>query len=289
MKYIIKHAGFYILLLVASLSFWQFNFSPLAFYAVFSSSLLIAFFLERYIPFQASWNMNKNDMKHDIVYAGLNILVSPLLKIATLYLITVINSLVPIGNFQQLVRSLPVTMQIIFALLLSGFLPYWYHRISHTKTGFLWKLHSTHHASERLYWLNALRFHPLNAILNIFMSSVLLLLFGFTNEVILFAGFLNNYVSIFNHSNIDFRLGVFNYIFNMNEIHRWHHSRDIKEANNNYSGGALIFWDIVFGTYYNPAKTMGAGDLGLFHESKRTFPYRSILKQLCYPFCRCRR
>lgn len=36
------------------------------------------------------------------------------------------------------------------------------------------------------------------------------------------------------------------------ELHRWHHSRSLDDANKNY-GANLIVWDIVFGTRHLPS------------------------------------
>jgi len=54
----------------------------------------------------------------------------------------------------------------------------------------------------------------------------------------------------------------------MTELHRWHHSRSIEEANHNY-GGNLILWDVLFGTRFlprdrEPPAEIGIGDLPAF-------------------------
>ncbi len=52
---------------------------------------------------------------------------------------------------------------------------------------------------------------------------------------------------VFQHTNLPIRCGPLNWFFSMAELHRWHHSRLLKEANTNYSQN-LIVWDIVFCT-----------------------------------------
>jgi sterol desaturase/sphingolipid hydroxylase (fatty acid hydroxylase superfamily) len=284
MKRLIQKFGFFVLLLSAAGLFYGLNFSPLAFYGLFVSSLVISYILERYIPYQNAWNQSRDDTKEDAAYAILTILIVPLAKAISVFLVLLVGHwLLPV---QEKAAGQSGVVQLLEALLISGILPYWYHRISHTKSDFLWKIHAVHHSPERLYWLNAFRFHPLNAIINSFLSLFPLLLLGFSNETILLAGFINNYVAVLNHANIDFRLGIFNYVFNMNELHRWHHSNNMDEANSNYSGGVLIIWDLVFGTYYNPAdRSIGQDEIGLAEESKRSFPQFSIKRQFCYPFC----
>ena len=62
------------------------------------------------------------------------------------------------------------------------------------------------------------------------------------------------------HANIDFRLGFLNWIFSCTDVHRWHHSTVAAEQNQNY-GNVLVIWDLVFGTYFNPAGRQ-VGEIG---------------------------
>ena len=61
------------------------------------------------------------------------------------------------------------------------------------------------------------------------------------------------------HANMQMRIGPLNWVFSMAELHRWHHSRLVRESNTNY-GCAIILWDRIFGTYSNGATTeIGTG------------------------------
>ena len=66
----------------------------------------------------------------------------------------------------------------------------------------------------------------------------------------------------------------------MAELHRWHHSRDINEANHNY-GSNCIVWDLVFGTFYWPRERPPPADVGL--SDLPDFPQR-LVPQLLSPF-----
>ena len=48
----------------------------------------------------------------------------------------------------------------------------------------------------------------------------------------------------------------------MAELHRWHHSLKIEEANTNY-GNNILFWDIIFGTVYYPKDKEASEHIGL--------------------------
>jgi sterol desaturase/sphingolipid hydroxylase (fatty acid hydroxylase superfamily) len=51
-------------------------------------------------------------------------------------------------------------------------------------------------------------------------------------------------------------------LFSMAELHRWHHSRVLEEANSNY-GNNIILWDLIFGTFYHPKDREPSEDVGL--------------------------
>ena len=73
---------------------------------------------------------------------------------------------------------------------------------------------------------------------------------------------------IFQHANLQLRLGPLNHFFSMAELHRWHHSKTIEEANHNY-GQTVIVWDTLFGTRFLPAdreppEAIGIPDLPAF-------------------------
>ena len=66
----------------------------------------------------------------------------------------------------------------------------------------------------------------------------------------------------------------------MAELHRWHHSPVVAQANHNY-GHNLIVWDIVFGTRWLPADREPPAEVGL--ENLPRFP-KTLLGQLASPF-----
>ncbi|MFN3667416.1 MAG: hypothetical protein ACK4S0_14720, partial [Sediminibacterium sp.] len=80
MKNLLKKYGF-ILMLSSSLALFVYNqFSSTAFYSIFALSMLLIAVLEQTIPYNIQWN-NSDDIKHDSLYAVLNIVVTPLSKV----------------------------------------------------------------------------------------------------------------------------------------------------------------------------------------------------------------
>jgi len=85
---------------------------------------------------------------------------------------------------------------------------------------------------------------------------------------------------MFQHANLDIRLGPLNWIFSMAELHRWHHSRLVDESNTNY-GANVCFWDIVFGTRFLPADREPPEEIGI--ADMPSFP-RGFFEHLVAPF-----
>ena len=87
----------------------------------------------------------------------------------------------------------------------------------------------------------------------------------------------------FQHSNIELRYGLLNYVISGAELHRWHHSRTIDEANTNF-GQTVSVWDWVFGTYYWPERKLGGrvvepiGQIGIEDSDYPVDPWRQLIK-----------
>ena len=61
------------------------------------------------------------------------------------------------------------------------------------------------------------------------------------------------YIGLLTHCNVAMRFGPLSLVFNTPELHRWHHSMDLREGNKNY-GENLAIWDLLFGTWFNAAR-----------------------------------
>lgn len=162
----------------------------------------------------------------------------------------------------------PIWIQAVLMVLAVDLLRYWLHRAAHENPT-LWRLHAVHHSVEQLYWLNTARFHPLEKALQMMLDSVPFLLVGVDARVLslYYLAYATN--GFFQHCNIRLRYGALNYIVGSAETHRWHHSREPREANANY-GNTVIVWDLLFGTWFLP-REREVGRLGLHAPYPRTF------------------
>ena len=152
-------------------------------------------------------------------------------------------------------------LQLLLALVFGEFFMYWIHRLTH-EFDVLWRFHAMHHSAPRLYFLNAVRFHPVDIALSTFAPMVPLLIVGADGRVIALFGLFSAVHGLFQHANLVIRIGPLNWFFSMAELHRWHHSRNLEESNTNF-GQNLIVWDIVFGTRYLPKDRDPPEDIGI--------------------------
>ena len=152
-------------------------------------------------------------------------------------------------------------LQLALALVFGEFFMYWAHRFGH-EWPWLWRFHAMHHSAPRLYFLNAVRFHPVDIAISNFAPMVPLIVLGADDRVIALFGLVSAVHGLFQHANIVLKLGPLNWIFSMAELHRWHHSRLLEESNTNY-GQNLIVWDTLFGTRFLPADREPPADIGI--------------------------
>ena len=238
---------------------------------------LISFF-ELVLPYQKEWLPSSSEVGTDFLFMMLvQVLLLQLISISFVSWLLgfVKNSNWNISDFWP--HNYPIWIQILIMILSSDFLRYWLHRAAHTWP-LLWRFHAVHHSVHKLYWLNLGRFHPLDRTLQLFCDTFPFILLSISQEVLALYLLIYSIKGFFQHCNVDVKLGWFNYIISGPELHRWHHSTNIHESNNNY-GNHLIIWDLLFGTYFLP-KGKKVSELGLLN---RNYPM-SFLKQIQAPF-----
>jgi ornithine lipid hydroxylase len=239
--------------------------------------LLVA---ERLLPYRPQWNRSQGDARADLTHLAVNGIAGP-----PLYGLVVQAACIPVAAWAGRSPGMslwpahwPVLLQLVLALVVSEMSLYWWHRLSHM-LGVLWRFHSVHHSAERLYWVNAARFHPVDSFLSYAAQFAPLVALGCPEPALALFALFTAVHGLFRHSNVDVRLGPMNRVFSMAELHRWHHARDPAVSDHNY-GANLILWDLVFGTWHGP-QGPGPPELGL--GAGPQVP-RDYLCQLAHPF-----
>lgn len=236
--------------------------SGLAVGAVNVTALLVVLGLERALPYRAAWNRGFGDVRTDVLHAVLNGAAGEVGRVATVAGLTFVSVRLSAALGTGLWPSRwPLAAQLALALPLAELGVYWLHRLEH-RGGFLWRLHAVHHSAPRLYCLNSARNHPIDAALSLALLVAPLVLLGAGERVLSVAMVVWAVHALFQHANVDVRLGPLNWMLSMAQVHRWHHSRRIDEANANY-GQTLLVWDLVFGTRRVPEGREPPEDVGL--------------------------
>lgn len=156
----------------------------------------------------------------------------------------------------------PLWAQIPLALVAAEFALYWAHRFGH-EVPLFWRFHSVHHSVTKLWFLNTGRFHFVDSLLSVVFAMLMLLALGAPMEMLKWVSAITAFIGLLTHCNIEMRFGVLSWVFNTPELHRWHHSKLLREGNRNYCENIML-WDHVFGSWINPRRRppsdIGIGD-----------------------------
>ena len=229
-------------------------------------AILLVVLLERVRPYRAHWNRAQGDLATDAAYIptyfGVNALLEPSVRAVSVTLGGAVSATLGIGLWPG---EWPLLAQLVLACVVVEGFDYWPHRLLHEVPS-LWRFHAIHHNPKRLYWMNATRAHPLETAFRGVVNMVPLALLGAGEPVLALVALANIVVGLFQHANIDYELGPLSWIFSVGEMHRWHHSVDLGEANANY-GSNFLFWDVVFGTRYRDPERSGPDTLGIQQDT----------------------
>jgi ornithine lipid hydroxylase len=229
--------------------------------------------LELLVPYRPAWTPRRDDVVQDGTFlVVVQIALPALLAVVVLDQAAGLLGTVPRASLWP--HAWPIAAQALLMLLSADLFRYWLHRASHGWPP-LWRLHAVHHSPQELYFLNVGRFHPVEKLLQFLVDAAPFLLIGVAPEVV--AAYFVFYAvnGFFQHCNADVRLGWLNWIVSGPELHRWHHSRTVRESDRNF-GNNLILWDALFGTRFLPVERQ-VGELGL---KNRRYPKNFIAQTL---------
>jgi sterol desaturase/sphingolipid hydroxylase (fatty acid hydroxylase superfamily) len=244
-------------------------------YAVLIVSLLV---LERRMPHEPSWNENDGqtfaNLAHTLLSKGL---VQTIVVFGTVIGITTYVTSAAEPGYGIWPRGWPLWTQVLLGIAVAEFGLYWAHRIAHEWPP-LWRFHAVHHSVNRLWIVNTGRFHFDDSLKSILLGVVILLALGAPMEVLIWLSAVTAFIGMLTHCNVEMRFGPLSWWFNTPELHRWHHSRDLREGNKNY-GENLMVWDHLFGTFFNTRAKRPPQDIGISEAMPAGF-----LAQVAWPF-----
>lgn len=159
-----------------------------------------------------------------------------------------------------------------FALLflLTDFIEYWFHRLSH-EVNLFWTAHVVHHQDRQFNLTVGLRTSFLVPVFNLFFYLPLPLA-GFQTGEILLVILLQGFWQLLLHTSLVKRMGFLEFILVTPSAHRVHHGKNEPYIDRNY-GKVFLFWDLLFGTYRKESEPVV---FGITHPQQRTGALHSI-------------
>jgi sterol desaturase/sphingolipid hydroxylase (fatty acid hydroxylase superfamily) len=216
---------------------------------------------------------------------------------------TVITTLILQFGFEQQLLSLFAPLRLInlgrlplpdWAIFFLGFLvvdffSYIFHRLSHAVPA-LWRLHAIHHSDEHVTAVTGQLHHPLETLASDIFLLFIFVLVGMPVITAIIYGLAFAIENAFAHADIALPRGVdrwLRWVIVTPDLHRTHHSSDMREGNSNFSQ-LLTIWDRLFGTYIErPALPEAELKMGLPAEARpQSF---TAVNLLAYPFVKRKR
>jgi sterol desaturase/sphingolipid hydroxylase (fatty acid hydroxylase superfamily) len=147
-------------------------------------------------------------------------------------------------------RGWATPVQGVVGYLVASFVYYWWHRARH-ELNFLWlSCHQLHHSPQRIETITSFYKHPVELVANSLLSGALSYgLLGLEPAGAAWVTFFSAAAEYFYHLNIRTPRWV-GFFIQRPEMHRIHHAFGVHYGN----FGDLPIWDMLFGTYRNPAK-----------------------------------
>jgi len=239
---------------------------------------LCLYALEQTMPHEQLWNENDGqtfaNIAHTLTSKGV---VQSLIVFSAVIDLTTYVTPASEPGYGIWPRAWPMWIQVLLAIVVAEFGFYWAHRIAHEWKP-LWRFHAVHHSVSRLWIVNTGRFHFVDSFKSIILGMLILLALGAPMEALTWLSAVTAFIGMLTHCNIDMRFGTLSRWFNTPELHRWHHSRDLREGNKNY-GENIMLWDHVFGTYFNTRDYRPPAEIGISEMMPPGF-----LQQLAWPF-----
>jgi sterol desaturase/sphingolipid hydroxylase (fatty acid hydroxylase superfamily) len=143
----------------------------------------------------------------------------------------------------------PFLLAFPVALLACDLLSYLVHRAFHEVPA-LWRVHALHHSPRSLYTFVTFVENPLMVAAMRGSRSMLLLLCGFSGDVVFAVAVLDAWLGMSSHLGLATESRWLAWLVATPETHRMHHADDLARAGN--FGLLLTAWDRLFGTFVAP-------------------------------------
>jgi sterol desaturase/sphingolipid hydroxylase (fatty acid hydroxylase superfamily) len=146
--------------------------------------------------------------------------------------------------------SLPRWVSFVLTIGILDLVYYVQHNVLH-RVPVLWTLHRAHHTDHDMDFSTAARFHPIESLFTTMVVMAAIALLGAPPAAVFVSQLLTSALTFLEHGNLRLPESVNQYLhlaFVTPDMHRVHHSQDVRETNTNF-GTVFPWWDRIFGTY----------------------------------------
>ena len=172
----------------------------------------------------------------------------------------------------------PWTLSFGALLIADSLLGYWTHRAMHAIPLF-WRVHRVHHSDDSVDISTSFRNHPLELLITIPTSAVVVLAIGAPVSVVVTAQTIMFAASVFHHADIELPMSIerkLALVLVTPRVHRLHHNPERRVHDSNY-GDLVTLWDRLFGSFTRPGPR---GPVGLDRQVARP---DGLLQQIWSP------
>jgi len=240
-------------------------------------STVVFVVIEKLWPLRDDQPLFRAEWQNDLVHFFFNHLIVGFTLLVTSRVVHDVFGFLVSGAVQAKVAGLPFAIQLVLVILAADVVQYWLHRAYH-EVPFLWRFHSVHHSARHMDWLAGSRQHILELLLTRILVLAPIFVLGFPQSVIDVYVIVVGFQAVFNHANVDVRLGPLRYLIVTPNFHHWHHSRDTEAIDKNYAAH-FAFLDHLFGTAVSadrkwPSRYGVVGDyVPLGFVAQQSFPF----------------
>jgi sterol desaturase/sphingolipid hydroxylase (fatty acid hydroxylase superfamily) len=210
------------------------------------------------------WPARPVDRWRDFKLDGLSFVLALAINRVVTYLVrSAVGDVTP-GFLQDTVawlQGLPSAVRILMALFIVDFIVYWIHRSQH-RYSLMWRTHAWHHSIEQMYWFAGFRTSFFHSLLNNIPQVIVPVTLFKLSPVEAGIGYsLGVFIQFIEHTNWKLSFGPLNWLLVTPDYHRIHHSATLHRGKN--LAGTFRIWDMMFGTYVDPATVKEEFPLGL--------------------------
>ena len=205
--------------------------------AILAAACSLLWVIEGRRPFMAVGEHRRRHLRPNLVLAALTILTN----------VAFAAALPPAGR--GMVVEWPFWLQALAGVAILDFFAWAAHVLLH-KTTWGWRTHRVHHSDMAVDVTTAFRQHPGETIWRLAWRLGPIWVIGIPLPIVAIHETLSAANALLEHANVAIpdRLDrVVRSVFVTPHMHKWHHSRDVRETDTNY-GNILSVWDRLFGT-----------------------------------------